>query len=183
MQIYLIIVLSICVIYGVLKIESYRNHKIGNIGEKIVVAKLNELSGDYYVKHNVHLSGTQIDHLVVCDELKLCFVIETKLWGGIITGDSNDKFWRQEKNGMVKYLKNPILQNKYHCRVVRNYYKGYRVYNVIVFVRNQSVPKYRCIMDEHELVGYIIRTSSDAASKVSNSIPIERKTEWLSRNL
>jgi hypothetical protein len=132
---------------------------IGDLGEDIVIRRLNSLSEDFIVENDVHLDGVQIDHLVINHSLQLCFVIETKLWGGKITGTSKDDLWRQDKNGKIKLLDNPIMQNKYHCRVVKNFYQGYHIFNIVVFVKNKNIPHLRCIVNENGVTNYIIKKS------------------------
>lgn len=163
----------------VIWIENRKHKRIGNIGEKVVRSKLDVLSDEYVVLHNVHYSNTQIDHMVICHDRKLVFVIETKMWGGIITGNYNDKKWIQNKNGVVSYYDNPILQNKYHCNIVRQKYYGYSVRSIVVFVGNKNIPPYKYVINEDELVDYIIKTTS----KVSNRIIIDSETDWLSMRL
>lgn len=140
---------------------------IGDIGENIIINRLSKLSDDYIVEHNVHLGKTQIDHLVINHTLQVCFVIETKMWGGTITGKSNDTYWQQNINGSIHYFKSPYKQNSYHCNVVRKYYSGYKIYNVLVFVNNKNVPHLRCIVDEDEVREYIIEKSNNIAKKLT----------------
>lgn len=128
---------------------------IGDIGESIVSNKLRRLDDRFEVKNNIHIGGCQIDHLVICRECRIIFVIETKMWGGIIRGRVNDNVWQQDKCGVINYFDNPIKQNKYHCEEVGKYYAGYEIVNVVVFVRNNNVPKSKYIVDCNELVNYI----------------------------
>jgi hypothetical protein len=81
-----------------------RKHKaIGNVGEQIVRNVLSELPDEFTVMNNVRYRKCQIDHIVICHCRKLVFVIETKMWSGIITGDRNDKMWKVCKNGQAEY--------------------------------------------------------------------------------
>ena len=155
----LIVIVCIVIFAIVVKLDNKRKFKrckrVGDIGENIVASKLKQLSDNFVVKNNVHIGNCQIDHLVICHELKLVFVIETKMWGGVISGGHRDKKWRQDKGNVVNYYDNPIKQNQYHCREVKKYYKGYRVINVVVFINNKNVPKSECIISSGELVNYI----------------------------
>jgi hypothetical protein len=147
--------------------QKFKNNKpVGDIGEKIVKSRLDRLSDEFVVSHDVYFGNAQIDHLVVSHEKNIIFVIETKMWGGIITGECNDAKWEQNKGGQIKYLDNPMMQNKYHCRVVRKYYPDYKVYNVVVFVRNTNVPNYPSVMNENNLVDYIYRVSKKVSNRV-----------------
>lgn len=141
-------------------IDNRKNVKVGNLGEHIVKSKLELLGDDYIVLNNVRFRKVQIDHMVICRKVNIIFVIETKMWGGIITGGKDDKRWLQDKSGQVKYLNNPLLQNNYHCRVVRVKYKGYSVRSIVVFVGNKNIPPSRCIVRENDLVDYIIGITS-----------------------
>lgn len=147
------------------KIEFKIHKKVGDKGEKIVAQKLSQLNDDYIVINNVHYGRTQIDHLVLCHNRKCIFVIETKMWGGIITGKFNDRQWIQNKNGKFKMLDNPILQNKYHCRVVKKRYPRYEIFNVVVFVGNNNVPESKCIIRVNNLVDYIYKVSNSLSNK------------------
>lgn len=156
---YVLLFIFVLVVTWIIKQNEYRDKRvIGNVGENIVANKLKLLSGEFVVENNVHLGKAQIDHLVINHDKKIVFVIETKMWGGVITGKYNDDKWRQDKNGVVRYFANPMKQNNYHCRIVRERYKKYKVYGVIVFVRNTDVPKYKNIVGENKLVDYINRT-------------------------
>lgn len=71
--------------------EYKSNKPLGNHGENIVSNKLKLLDDTYVIENNVHIGHSQIDHLVINHKLKICFVIETKYWGGKVTGNRNDK--------------------------------------------------------------------------------------------
>jgi len=158
----------VVIVLIVIAFENKRCKRIGNIGETIVKHKLDMLGSDFVVLNNVRYKKTQIDHMVICNSLRLIFVIETKKWGGIITGESCDKYWKQSINGQVKYLNNPILQNKYHCSVVRRKYKGYSVRSIIVFVGNKNIPRLGCITNEDGVVNYIIQKSNIVRNPLIN---------------
>lgn len=165
-------VLVIVIICVFVYIINKHNHRIGKIGENIVRNILNKLPCEYIVYNNIRFGALQVDHLVLHSKSKTIFVIETKMWGGKIIGKYNDKKWLQYKGG-VKFLENPIKQNNRHCNAVRKKYKGYNVNNVVVFVRNKNIPKFRCVINEDKLIDYI-------SNKVSNRGRIDIQTEWLS---
>jgi hypothetical protein len=165
-------------LFVVIRISQRDKRVIGNLGESIIKSKLRELGDEFVVLHDVRYKKCQIDHLVINHAAKIVFVIETKMWGGIITGEVNDKKWRQDKNGQVMYYDNPVLQNKYHCRIVRQKYSGYSVRSVVVFVRCKSIPRHSNVMIEDELVEYINRVSN----KVYNRVIIDSETGWLSQS-
>jgi hypothetical protein len=149
-----------------IKRNQYKRYKtIGDVGEGIVSKELSKLNEDYIVMNNVHIGKCQIDHMVICKSARIIFIIETKLWGGIITGEYYDKQWRQDKNGVIKYLDNPILQNRYHCNTVSRRYKNYKVYSIICFVNSDNVPRSKCIIRVNELTRYINDTSNKVCNK------------------
>ena len=147
--------------------------KNGEAGENIVSNELSKLSGEYFVYNDVKMCGYQIDHIVIHHMSKSVFVIETKMWGGKIVGNYRDKKWIQYKDGNVKFLNNPMIQNSKHCNVVRQKYKGYSIYNVVVFVGNRNIPKYKSVINEDNLINYI-------SNKVSNRGKIDMQSDWLS---
>ena len=138
----------------------YKSKKpIGDLGESIVAYRLNTLDDNYIIKNNVHLGRCQIDHMIICKTSPVIFVVETKFWSGVITGSYNDKTWVQNKNGQIKYLRNPIKQNIFHCNTVKKFYTGYNVYNIVVFVRNNNVPNYKNIIKVENLINYIYQNT------------------------
>lgn len=163
----------------VIKVSQRDRRLVGSIGESIVRQELSKLSGEFVVLNNVRYKNCQIDHMVINHVAKLIYVIETKMWGGVITGEVNDKNWRQDKNGQVMYYGNPIRQNKYHCNIVRQHYNGYSVRSIVVFVRCKSIPRHSGVISVDQLVGYINKTSS----KYYNRGIIDGETVWLSHRL
>jgi hypothetical protein len=98
------------------------------------------------------------------------------MWGGNITGNRDDEYWVQSKDGQVKYFYNPLKQNKVHCNDIRKEYSNYHVYGVVVFVRNKNVPHNRCIVGENELIDYINRVYN----RLYNRCITDSETDWLS---
>ena len=53
------------------------------------------------------------------------FVIETKAYGGTLSGSADDDKWKQIKdykgNKSKKYVTNPIVQNEYHLKVLKGF--------------------------------------------------------------
>jgi len=145
---------------------------IGDKGESIVAKRLSLLGDEFIVKKDVNIGRAQIDHMVFCIESRDIFVIETKLWCGVISGKCNESMCEQNKNGTVNYFDNPILQNKFHCREVKKDYRDYDVHNIVVFVRNKNVPKSKYIVNIDKLNEYIKTTS-----KVCNRFTIDIQTD------
>lgn len=97
--------------------------KAGLRGETRVAQELARgLDNAHYVFNDLSVrSGfraAQIDHLVVGPGG--VFVIETKNWGGRITGGARDSAWTQEGEGTrpSRRHENPVLQNERHVRVL-----------------------------------------------------------------
>lgn len=157
------ILLSVVIWFDQRKCHQH-NSDIGTFGENIVANHLGQLDENYTVANDIHIGHSQIDHLVINHKLQLCFVIETKYWGGVITGNRNDKYWQQNLNGSFKYLPNPIKQNDFHCREIRKSYKGYHVYSIVVFVKNKNVPHLKQIVDENVVLDYIVYISDKQRS-------------------
>jgi hypothetical protein len=157
-------VMAVVIFYLIIQGENRSNYKkyktVGDVGESIVAKRLLQLGSEFEDSNNVYIGNAQIDHIAINRDKKIIFVIETKLWGGVITGRHDEKFWQQDKNGVLKYFPNPILQNRFHCREVKRKYKGYMVINVVVFIRNENVPPYKCIVRVNDLVSYINNTSN-----------------------
>ncbi|MBP7654616.1 NERD domain-containing protein [Candidatus Dependentiae bacterium] len=106
--------------------------KYGKKGENFVLNNLQKkLSDDYYILNDCNISGTgmqksQIDHLLI--STKGIFVIETKNYKGKIEGSALDKDVLQIKDtpnkGIEKnYVSNPVSQNEYHCKVLKDFLK------------------------------------------------------------
>lgn len=148
------------------------DQSVGKEGEMIVRNILSQLPDEYTVRNNVKYGfflfpHTQIDHIVRHPYSGSIFVIETKMWGGIITGSRKDEYWQQYKDGTVRYFNNPIIQNERHCRVVRKRYPGYKIHNVVVMVRNKNIPDFKCVINEDMLLNYISKKVSNRGVKNS----------------
>jgi hypothetical protein len=172
-------IIGIGILLLIVYINNRNNRKIGRAGEQIIKNILSNLEDKFTVINNLKFKRTQIDHLVICHECKLVFVIETKLWGGVISGGRYDSVWQQTMNNQIKYMKNPLLQNRYHCQVVRKYYRGYHIYSIVVFVNNNNIPQYQCIVKQNELINYINKTTNT----VSNRYPMDIQTVWSSQHV
>ncbi len=99
---------------------------IGRKGERRVAAAIARL--DVPALHDVILPVedglTQIDHLVRGPDRVL--VIETKTYRGHITGHPADEAWVQHlSDGTTSHLlRNPVWQNRHHCRAVEGVLAG-----------------------------------------------------------
>ena len=92
----------------------------GRKGEALVRRELARLGS--MALHDVILpygdSVTQVDHLVLARDAIM--VIETKTYGGHVTGNPAEPNWMQHSaEGEWRYLfRNPLRQNDLHCRAV-----------------------------------------------------------------
>ena len=100
----------------------------GAKGEDAVARELARLG--LTALHDVILSDsrglTQVDHLVLgADGI---FVLETKTYGGFITGGLHAATWTQHLAGGTKTaFQNPLRQNHRHCSAVREALAGFAV--------------------------------------------------------
>ena len=125
-----IILISIIVIFVVLRVWYSSPKNIGKFGEKRVAIKLDWLSNEYITLNDILLptnyGTTQIDHIVVSPYG--IFVIETKNYKGRIFGHENSDEWVQSLLGKKRLwgwsseqykLRNPIRQNVAHTLAVK----------------------------------------------------------------
>lgn len=103
--------------------------KAGLRGESKVAQELARgLDNAHYVFNDLSLrSGfrrAQIDHVVVGPGG--VFAIETKNWGGRITGGPRDPVWTQHAEGTrpARRHENPVLQNERHVRVLEAFLRA-----------------------------------------------------------
>jgi restriction system protein len=102
------------------KFGAFKAGIIGRKGESAVARVLLELGVP--ALHDVLLPDalgvTQVDHLARLPDA--IFVIETKTYGGHITGSAADAEWVQHLNaGETRHqFQNPVHQNRRHCRAV-----------------------------------------------------------------
>ncbi|MCX7817924.1 MAG: NERD domain-containing protein [Kiritimatiellae bacterium] len=103
-------------------VEEDRMLRIGRGGEHRVADRLAELDDRHAVFNDLSIrSGlrrAQVDHLVVGPHGVV--VIETKNWGGTLSGRATDTTWRQDRPGRPsRRLDNPLRQNRQQVTVVR----------------------------------------------------------------
>ncbi len=98
--------------------------RLGASGETRVAAILQDHLDDRYVVFNdvVIASGrerAQVDHLVLGPTGVI--VLETKNWAGTLSGQAASATWTlATPDGRTIRLSNPILQNQFHCQVIRH---------------------------------------------------------------
>ena len=122
-------ILTIIIIGALIFLTIWLRSSKGRIGEQRVAHILGRLPKDRYrIINNLLLrtsSGgtTQIDHVVISEYG--IFVIETKFYKGWIYGGENSEFWTQNIYGNKYTLRNPILQNAGHVRVLKSLLKDF----------------------------------------------------------
>lgn len=108
----------------------------GYIGERIV----NKFFKKYkYRIHNLKIIGSsnaQIDHLLISE--KGIIVIETKNYKGLIVGKKDDNYWKQYLNNRVNLFLNPIKQNDYHIKILKELHPEFDdlFVSIIVFMQD-----------------------------------------------
>lgn len=126
-------------------IKSYESKVKGYVGEKLVAKKLSKLNKrKYKIINNLllkTLKGTaQIDHIVISQYG--IFVIETKNYKGIITGDEYDDNWNQILFNNKEVLRNPIKQNNGHIKALKDVIPALRykkINSIILFTKRSNL--------------------------------------------
>ena len=140
MKMEILVLISILIL-----IKSYESKIKGYIGEKLVSSRLSKLNKrKYKVINNLLLKTsrgtTQIDHIVISQYG--VFVIETKNYKGIITGNEYDDNWNQILFNNKEVLRNPIKQNNGHIKALKDVIPTLRykkINSIILFTkRNQN---------------------------------------------
>ena len=126
-------------------IKSYKSKVKGYIGEKLVSSRLSKLNKRKYKVINNFLlktlrGTTQIDHIVI--SRYGVFVIETKNYKGIITGNEYDESWNQILFNNKEVLRNPIKQNNGHIKALKDAIptlKYKKIKSIIVFTKRSKL--------------------------------------------
>jgi len=134
MGIFIIIILGICISYGLKKNRydksSYKKESGNNFlgvmmdkgkyGEYLSFNILEKIKGDHRILTNVYLpkengETTEVD-IIYIHETGI-YVLESKNYSGWIFGDEKSKNWMQTlQNGQKEKFYNPIWQNKTHIK-------------------------------------------------------------------
>lgn len=97
----------------------------GRSGENFVTKILREdLPADYYILNDLTIEAgseaAQNDHVVVSSGG--LFLVETKAYGGHLSGTAEADYWTQSKdNGETNQVTNPIKQSRYHVRTLEKF--------------------------------------------------------------
>ncbi len=140
--------------YIVVRLPSYSR---GVAAEYKVAKKLASLPPEEYITLNdlmlpTSYGTTQIDHVVLSTHG--VYVIETKNYSGIITGNEKSEQWEQNIYGYRYKMSNALRQNKVHIDAVIHHAclrSNVPVHNIVVFSSRADVNIYH----EHGEVIYI----------------------------
>ena len=123
-----------------------RKLKRGEQGEQIVAGVLDSDKSFHRLINNLVLLGVnqvshQIDHILI--RSNGIFVIETKNYYGVISGQEDDSYWKKTFpiKGKVKTetFHNPLKQNLSHRRMIKRIIgKDYPIYCFVVFIQNNA---------------------------------------------
>lgn len=112
----LALMVSLYAVYSIPEVKGW----IGELAVKLFLSALPET--EYIVMNDIYIPAydgmfTQIDHLIIAK----CgiIVIETKNYSGKLTGSSRKKYWTSNNGGDINKVYNPIRQNSYHIRMLR----------------------------------------------------------------
>lgn len=116
---YPVFLIAFIILYFVFTLPKVKGY-LGELTVRIVLLFLN--SKDFIVFNNVYFPAynglfMQIDHMVICRGCVI--VVETKNYNGQIEGDWRRKYWTVRKKGYSHKAYNPMRQNSYHVRMLR----------------------------------------------------------------
>lgn len=117
--------------------------------------------------HDVKIHGkktTQIDHIIV--NKKGIIVIETKNYAGVIIGKENEQHWIQIVYGKKRYFMNPIIQNQFHIKTLKEFLpeKHPNISSIIVFSSKSdlNLEVITPVIKIHDLKNYIVQLPDDS---------------------
>ncbi len=158
--------------------------RVGSYGERIVSNELTALGQQFTVWNDITLANekgqtAQIDHLVLGHAG--IFVIETKNWSGKVYGKQTDPKWTKVLNGNSVVVTNPIQQNEWHIKILKeiitNLNEKMQYYSVIMFVGKAEPPN---INNE----GFVFLKSGQLVNYISNKREYLRdSTMWFIKDL
>ncbi|MEA4115545.1 nuclease-related domain-containing protein [Mycoplasma sp. 744] len=158
-----IFILSLLIIYIVIKFKKNKKNTKGLIFEKHIKEKIKQfaknnnliLYSNVFINQNNKMN-CELDALMITE--KIVFIFETKYYEGKITGEANNKTINLLKNNKTKVLKNPIYQNFMHIKQFYNAL-GFKipVLSIVVFPDNNLVeinnlPNWTVIANDSNLI-------------------------------
>lgn len=141
MMIMVAIIIGIGIIQIVLnsKVKRDKASKKGEIGEKEIVKQLKMIPGTVILRNLYLPLNRQQDKFTEVDIIAVnkagIYVIESKNYGGEITGTKEGQYWYQSLTGQSNSFYNPLKQNKTHCTALKYRLPKYENYikSLIVF--------------------------------------------------
>ncbi len=127
----------------------------GKKGEFIIGRSIDQLTGYKRILYNCYIpkpdGGTTEIDIILIHETGI-YVIESKNYKGWIFGSENEKYWTQTlyrsngygtKNVQKNHFYNPVIQNKGHIKLLRQYLNmpEVPVYSYIVFGNEATLKK------------------------------------------
>lgn len=135
-----VLIVAAAFLYVTLRLLGLSAGLKGRRGERRVRGRLRRLcrEGEYRLLNDIYISAcgreSQIDHILIGKAG--VFVIETKNYGGRITGGERDAEWTQHLGSEYTFY-NPVRQNWGHIRALKNLLDGicpdYCFHSVVVF--------------------------------------------------
>ncbi len=118
----------------------------GYYGEYLVFCELyKKITGNCKILMNLNIpvkkdKTTEIDLLMIHETG--IYIFEIKHFKGTIYGTDTDDNWTQYfRTSKNKVFKNPILQNEYHKKAIKNIFNNVPVKSIIVFTSNDCILK------------------------------------------
>lgn len=130
----------------------------GKKGEFIIGRSIDQLTGYKRILYNCYIpkpdGGTTEIDIILIHEMGI-YVIESKNYKGWIFGSENEKYWTQTlyrsngygtKNVQKNHFYNPVIQNKGHIKLLRQYLNmpEVPVYSYIVFGNEATLKRWVC---------------------------------------
>ena len=135
----IIILIGLIIILAILILKRRKSYIIENQGEREVAEILKNIKG-YKLLNDILIKNkgktTQIDHVLIGK--KGIFVIETKDFNGVISGEEYSKEWTQNLNGYINNFYNPIRQNYGHIKALENLTKRRNIFISTIVFTNKS---------------------------------------------
>ncbi len=153
------------------------NEEKGTYGEYLLVKALKEMPGEKRILTNCYIpkdDGTTTELDIVMIHETGIYVIESKNFSGWIFGRDTDTHWTHTfPNGKKYQFYNPILQNKYHIKHLRNiigndlYYYSFVVFGNNCKLKDISNNTNTAVCDEYTFKGRL-RATLTSAPKILN---------------
>lgn len=158
---YVIFLVALFILDRISRSSKYK----GKDGEKQIIKILKRLPKEYIILNDLLLRNgsqtSQIDHLVLCK--KGIFVIETKNYGGYISGNESDKMWIQKMGRKKTEFLNPIIQNEGHINaIIQNLNINNKIPIISVVVFNSrgdicNVISHTPVKSSNELFSFLLK--------------------------